>query len=170
MVSNRARAALRMGAGVWGGGAGEAVMEAGIRPIGARPQPRGSEHPKLAIIVMVAGAVTLTACIAWSISRSSGLTNVSGGDIAVALIVLMVGLLPFVVLALGAGMVGRAVTVVATTLFALVFVAAYQPSSDSSTGSGSTVITAWFLLVIAAFALIGVSEGVRALRRHRAPA
>jgi len=32
------------------------------------------------------------------------------------------------------------------------------------------VITAWFLLVIAAFALIGVSEGVRAPRRHRAPA
>jgi hypothetical protein len=116
---------------------------------------------------MAAGGVTLMACIVWSISRSSGLSNVSGEDIAVAPVVLMVGLLPFAVLAFGAVMLGRAITMVATTLFALVIVAAYLPPADSSTAMGHPIRASTTLLVVAAFALIGGSEGVRARRRHR---
>ena len=133
-------------------------------------QTRGIEDSKLAIIVVMTGAVTLTACIAWAISRGSGLANVSGEDVMVAPVVLMVGLVPFVVLAFGAVMLGRAITMVATTLFALVIVAAYWQSSDSSTAIGHPIRASTTLLVVAVFALIGVSEGVRALRRHRSPA
>ena len=138
--------------------------------VNTAPQPRGIVHSKQTILVMAAGGVTLMACIVWSISRSSGLSNVSGEDIAVAPVVLMVGLLPFAVLALGAVMLGRAITMVATTLFALVIVAAYLPSSDSSTAIGHPIRASTTLLVVAAVALIALSEGGRAIRRHRRPA
>jgi hypothetical protein len=134
------------------------------------PLPRSSERPTLAVVVTAVGGVTLAVCIAWAISRTSGLSNVSVGNIGVALAVLTIGLVPFVVLALGAVTLGRAVTLVATTLFALVFIAAYLPSSDSATGGGAIghpVRACTILLVIAACGLIGASEGVRKLHRHR---
>ena len=88
----------------------------------------------------------------------------------VAPLLLMVGLVPFVVLAFGAVMLGRAITMAATTVFALVIVVAYLPSLDSSTAIGHSVRASTTLLVVAAFALVGVSEGVRTMRRHRTPA
>lgn len=118
--------------------------------------------------VVVTGAVTLTACIVWAISRSIGLSNVSADDIVVAAVVLMVGLLPFFVLAFGAVTLGRAVTMVATILFALVVVAMYFESPASSSAIGHPIRASTTLLVVAALALIGLSEGLRALHRHRA--
>ena len=145
-------------------------VEVPCRHVTTATQPRGVEDSKLAIIVLMTGAVTLMACITWAISRSSGLSNVSGEDFIVAPLVVMVGLVPFVVLAFGAVMLGRAITMVATTVFALVIVAAYLPSLDSSTAIGHPIRASTTLLVVAAFALVGLSEGVRAMRRHRTPA
>ena len=145
-------------------------VEVPCKHVTTATQPRGVEDSKLAIIVLMTGAVTLMACITWAISRSSGLSNVSGEDFMVAPLLLMIGLVPFVVLAFGAVMLGRAITLVATTLFALVIVVAYWQFSDSSTAIGHPIRASTTLLVVAAFSLIGISEGVRAMRRHRTPA
>ena len=128
---------------------------------------RGGDYSRLALTVVVAGGITLAGCIGWAISQSSGLSNMSAGDLVLAAVVFLVGLLPFVVLALGAPTLGRATTVAATALFAVAFIAAYGATSDSSTGSGLGVITLWFLLTLVAFTLIGVTHLLRAARRRR---